>query len=300
MPLGAIYALATLSAWCFYILADRIRRETYDELKRCLVNRYPEKDIRRITIRSFKIYMKRHFENLFLGRLTGDFIKKIVHIDGIEHLDNALAKGKGAIILLSHFGSFLMIPPALGFWGYRVNQIAGPPIFKGNRSIHKRIFEVRAQEYNSLPVTFIRSDESMPLAIRALKNNELAAIAFDGREGSKWIPVRFFGQTAYFAPGPVKLSKISGATILPTFIVRQKDNTHKLIIESPFELRNDENRKEFLSVNIQRLAEIFEDYIARYPCHFGMIFQITKERAEKGIIDTPFFQGVKGQRTERQ
>lgn len=291
MPLRIAYLFATLSAWGFYIFAGRIRRETHDELRRCLSSRYPEKSFWRMTLQSFEIYMKRNFENLFMGKLTADVTGEIIHIEGIEHLDSALKRGKGVILLLSHFGSFLLILPALGFRGYRINQIGGPPQLKHHRPIHQRIFEMMEQEYNSLPVTFFRSDKSMYSVIRALKNNELVAVAFDGREGNKWVPVKFFGQTAFFAPGPVRLSRTTGATILPTFIIRQRDNTHKLVIERPFELKDDGATNEgFLSANIQRLAEVFEGYITRYPCHFGVIFQRTRERAEKGSVSMPFFQ----------
>jgi len=56
------------------------------------------------------------------------------------------------------------------------------------------------------------------------------------------------------------------------------------------QLEQCEDSKEFLSKNIQRLSKIFEEYIVRYPCHFGMVFYVLKDQDDKGIIETPFFQ----------
>lgn len=287
LPLNVTYFLASVSASCFYILAGSIRRRTYEELKMCLGNYYTEKDIRRINRRSFEMDIKRRFEELILGKFTKDTVEKMLSIEGLEHLEHALSKGKGVIILLSHFGSFLMVLPAIGFKGYKINQIGGPPMLKHHRSIHKRIFRLREREYSVLPVTFLRSDKAIKSVVNALKRNELVAIAFDGREGNSWIQVRFFDRTAYFAPGPVKLATITGATILPTFIVRQKNNTHKLVIEEPFELEHYEGKEQTIAINIQRLAKIFEGYILRYPCHFGIILSILRDRANKGIVSKP-------------
>ena len=282
-PLKLVYFLATMVADCFYTVAGEIRTTIYRELSRCLGTRYTTKDIKRITKRSFEIYVKMHFENLLLGKLTKKSVERMVSVEGVEHLDLALSKGKGAIVLLSHFGSFLMVLPALGFMGYRINQLGSPPvlILKHHGLIHR----IKEKAYSNLPVTFLRSDRALMPAIEALKKNEILAVAFDGREGRSWVPTRFLDQTFLFSPGPIKMAMITGAPILPTFIVRQKNNTQRLIIESPFEFEPMEHKKEFVSVNVRRLAKVFEQYILRYPCHYGMVLRTTRDRE----VDRPLF-----------
>lgn len=284
LPLRIIYIVASISAFYFYLFAGSIRKSIYKELKRHIGNLYTKKEIRKFTRKSFEMDIKRRFEELIFGKLTKDLVDNMVSIEGIEYLKQALTRGKGAIILLSHFGSFLMVLAALGFRGYRVNQIGGPPILKHHRFIHKRIFEVRKQEYNNLPITFIRSDESMLSAIKALKNNELVAIAFDGRVGKQWIPVKMFNSVAMINPGPLKIAIKTGATIIPTFIIRNNDNTHRLILEPPFELEYTKDKEKMISTNLQKLAEIFEGYIQRFPCHYGIILQIMRDRVRRGVI----------------
>jgi KDO2-lipid IV(A) lauroyltransferase len=285
IPLKATYFLAHVCAQVLYLLAGKIRRRTSEELKRCLGKYYKEKEIRRITRRSFEMDVKRRFEELFLGNLTKETIEKMVSIEGLKNLEKTLVKNRGAIILLSHFGSFFLPLLALGFKGYKINQLGGPPILKNHRSIHRRIFEVRKDYYRTLPVTFIRTDKSILQAVKALKNNEIVAIAFDGREGRKWSRIKMFNREAIVSPGPIRIAMKTGAAIIPTFIIRNNNNTHRLIFESPFELDYHNDEEKMLTINLQRLAEIFEDYIKKYPCHYGMILEIMKERAQKGIIE---------------
>lgn len=43
----------------------------------------------------------------------GQALARLVEIRGREHLEMALAQGKGAIMCTAHFGSFLAIPSLL-------------------------------------------------------------------------------------------------------------------------------------------------------------------------------------------
>jgi lauroyl/myristoyl acyltransferase len=288
LPAKLLYCIAVLCSYGLYYGSAKIRALTYRELKNCLGDQLGERELRKAVRRSFEMDMKRRCEELMLGRLTKGAVEKMVAIEGLEHIDAALAKGKGVIILLSHFGSYLMVLPALGFRGYRINQIGGSPDLKHHRPIHRRIFESREKECSRLPVQFMRSDSDVRAVVRALQKNELVAIAFDGRAGKDWVKTKFLGRTAYVGQGPVRFAAITGAAILPTFIVRNKDNSHKLIIEKPFELEGFDDKATFISVNIQKLATIFAEYIRKYPCHFGTILSIHRRRADSNIAEKPF------------
>ncbi len=281
IPLKLLYQMASLCAYGFYFFAGE-KKMMIEELQKIFKDKSSE-EIKQIAMQSFVMYFKRQVENIIYGRLTKGYLEKMVSIEGIENLKNAVGEGKGVIILLSHFGSHLLVLPALAFKGYRINQIAGPPVVE--RPINQKIFEIRKRDSTRLPITFLSSDQSLRSVFKALKNNELVAIAFDGRVGNKWIPVKMFNMKAMVSPGPVRIAIKTGATIIPTFIIRNSDNTHRLILEPPFELEFYEDEERILSANLQRLAEIFERYIQRFPCHYGMILQIMRERARSGVID---------------
>ena len=91
-----------------------------------------------IARKSIQLDIQRRVEELILPCLNKESIARLVTIEGEEYLKQAAAQQQGTIILLSHFGSFLTILPALGFKGYLVNQLGGTPTLKHHRGIHGR------------------------------------------------------------------------------------------------------------------------------------------------------------------
>jgi KDO2-lipid IV(A) lauroyltransferase len=217
-----------------------------------------------------------------MSKLTKIHLEKMVTIKGLEHLDIVLQDGKGAIIQLAHFGSFLLILPALGFLGYPINQLAGKPEVEFQRPIYKWIFELRKEDYAALPINFIHVDQSIRPVINALKRNELVAMALDGRDGNDFTTVQFMGRSANFLTGSLRLASVTGAQILPTFIVRQPDDSYRLTIEKPFVLEQYDNKHELLNKNMERLVALFEKYIIKYPDHFMMTIKVMSDKQKQG------------------
>lgn len=244
-------------------------------------------DALRIAKKSFEIYIKRNVENLFMGNLTKEYLDQIVTIEGIEHLNTALENEKGVIIQLAHFGSFMTILPALGFKGFTINQIVGKPEI--NRLVLKWMYETKVKENSGLPVKFLHVDQSVRPLIKALKNNELVAIALDGRDGKDWVTVPFLGRQANLSPGPVRIAALTGAAILPTFMIRQPDDTHRLILGKPLILEQNKDKQKFITTNMEKLAKIFGDYIQKYPGHFAMTINAIKRREDKNMVGMPLF-----------
>jgi KDO2-lipid IV(A) lauroyltransferase len=76
------------------------------------------------------------------------------------------------------------------------------------------------------------------------------------------------GQTVSVAPGPAILAKRTDAAILPLFIIRQPDNSHKIIIEPPVERVEDTSQDRSVVLLTMKLARIIESYIAQYPAQW--------------------------------
>lgn len=276
MPTRYVFYLGDFLGSLYYLYVRRRLLPICKELCRGSEGR-----AREIAVRSCRLYIKRQLEDLLVSRFSAEEARKIVSVVGIEHLDRALKRGKGVITLVSHFGSFRMILPALGYRGYRVNQLVGKAVLETVRRGKER-------EYSTLPVNIIRTDISIRPVINALKNNEIVVIALDGRDGEDWVKAPFLGRTANFASGPVRLAAITGAVLLPTFIVRNDDETHRMIIEKPFDLENIADKNGIVRVNMAELVKPFEKYIYDYPCHFAMTIKVHEERYEKGIHAVPF------------
>lgn len=287
LPMDVNYAVARFVSLVFYIVSGKRRRSVYDEVRRLFGPLADEKSIRRITRKSFDIYLKRQVENLLFGLLTKDELDRISVIEGLENIDKSLERGNGVIMLLAHFGSMLLPLPVLGYRGYKVLQVGGRPLLEKS-PLHKKLFELRSRETDKMPFKFVQTDRYLGPIVRELKNNGIVVIAFDGRTGNKWIPIKIMGRMAQFSPTPFRLAISSGAAIVPTYVVRGKDNRHRIIFEPPMELKILDDEEETLKVNTEEYAKIFERYVSNYPCHFAMILHDVAEEARMGL-NRPLF-----------
>ncbi|OGW37834.1 MAG: hypothetical protein A2Y97_04050 [Nitrospirae bacterium RBG_13_39_12] len=295
LPIKLVNLMGQLGGLALYAFSRKKRAIMTEELSFLFSHSSSlnQKEIKKMVYRGLQIFSKRQMENLFWGKMSPQLINRMITIEGIAHLEKALQNKDGAILLTAHFGSQQIAPLVLGFKGYKVNIMAGPPLIEKQTPIHGKIFKSRSKESKRLPINFITLDRSKRHLFRALRNNEILYIGFDGREGVNWIPVDFFNHKAFFSPGPIKLSLKTRAPILPTFIVRQKDDTHRLIIEPPFELELAEDEKKTLTLNTAKFAKIFEEYISKYPCHYAMTLMRMKELMQEGALESSLFQGHK-------
>lgn len=293
LPLMSRYAVAHFLARLLYPFARKEIQKTLNRLAVDCAQPWSGKDLEKAGVEGFDIYVKRHFEDLFMGSLSTEDVANTFEIKGLDHLEKGLEQGNGVILQVAHFGSFRMVLPALSFRGYRVNQIVGVPELKHHRHIHRRMFEAIKAEDGHLPVRFIHPHRSIRPAVRALKANEILVIALDGRDGKDWVCVPFLGRSANLSPGSIRLAQLTGAMLLPTFMIRQSSNCQTLILEPPVILETHRDQKIFRRRNMHKLARIFEKYILDYPSHFVMTLTELRRRSQKGIIDTPLFNDEK-------
>ncbi len=285
--LPLLYALMNLGTTPYYLLSGAKRRILREETELLFGSRLGRDEKEQIARESVRMYLKRQAENLLFGRLTRSMLDRMTVIEGLEHIDRALGRGRGVILLLNHFGSFLLPLPVLGFKGDRVNQVTGKVLSRN--TLADLIWRLRKREADRLPIQFIGVASFLRPVYDALRKGEIVAIAFDGREGKRWIPVKFIERTALFSPGPMNLARKTGAAIIPTFVVRRPDDRHRIIFMKEFDLTQTSDAEEALTIDTKRYAAILEDYVLRHPDHFGATLLDARRNAERGVI-APLFE----------
>lgn len=269
----ALYAFARCVAKLGYRIAAKQRKVALESLKIAFSSEKSPEQIEQIARDCFAYLAKSGLELLYLlGR--PDLLKRSIEISGKEYLDNALRKGKGVILVSAHFGNFPLILAKLSFEGYKV---AGIMRYMRDERAEKIFVELR----RGMGIKTIYSqprkacvDES----IRTLRNNELLFIPLDQNFGTAGVFVDFFGQKAATATGPVILAQRTEAAILPCFILRNPDDTHRIIFEPPIEFKKGASDKETVIINVQQITNIIEAYIRKYPAEWGWIHRRWKSR----------------------
>ena len=121
-------------------------------------------------------------------------------------IDEALARGKGLIIVTAHFGAF---------------DIAGvlvaarmPLAVIADSFTDPRMDQMIQSQRSSFGLSVIRAEKSPRPILRALKDNQAVAIVADrplpAGEGT---PITFFGARCYVPSGPAQLALLSGAAM---------------------------------------------------------------------------------------
>ncbi len=109
-----------------------------DQLKTLLPGVTPQQ-LDKILIQAMRNFRKDLLEIWTFPAMTQQRINSMVTFTGKEHLDAALAKGKGAVICLAHFGSWKIILPALAYNGYKVHQSLPIPMYLYEKMSHTHI-----------------------------------------------------------------------------------------------------------------------------------------------------------------
>jgi lauroyl/myristoyl acyltransferase len=183
--------------------------------------------------------------DLMLTRGQARPLGKLVEIRGREHLDAALAGGKGAILCTPHIGSYICAHSLIHANGYPVTTIGRwwwhyPP---GGFSVMLRMWDFvyarRVLRHRHGP-----NIEPWPgrfqVAVQAanvLYDNEVVTLCSDApplyAEMPRAIEVPFLGRQARLVPGVVPLAQLTGATVLITSIHRSPDYRHQVLEISP-------------------------------------------------------------------
>jgi len=114
--------------------------------------------------------------------------------------------------------------------------------------------------------------------ISTLRENGIVFIPIDQNFGTGGVFVDFFGRKAATATVPVVLAQRTKAALVPCFIIRQADDTHRIVFEKQLELIESKDSAQTITVNIQRLTDIIEKYIREYPAEWSWIHRRWKSQ----------------------
>lgn len=179
--------------------------------------------------------------------------------EGIEYLDEVLEKGKGAVLLASHFGNWELLSAYLSTKGYRGAIIVRRLYF------HKYDdFIVKLRKKFGVKVVY--RDESPKKLLKVLKNGEMLGILADQDvDSANGVFVNFFGKPAYTPTAPVKFAMASGVELVPAFMIRKSDDSYKLVVEKPITLSREGDKTKSIQKYTQLWTDILEKYVRQYP-----------------------------------
>ncbi len=251
----------------FYLLMRRARRAVKRNLEVIGRGRFSPQEVSRLARRAFRNYGQYLLDYMVIHRITPSNKDKVIEGEvGAEYMAQALREGKGAICITPHLGNWEMGGLLLAFRGGTLNVLS-----LDEPDPRTKAFRGRFRHSKGIRELYIRGGAEDPFStielVKALRSNEIVAMLGDRENSPHAIEVDFFGRKTRFPPGVGMLAMITGAPVLPVFVVMEGSWKYRGIIEKPiyFDGSRRGERERVIREGMQKIARVFEDYIRRYP-----------------------------------
>ena len=268
LPLEAFFLSCKAMALIHFSINKKGKSSVIRNIERAFGLSGMKINLHKCTLRYFQMHYIDRLWIFLLPKLTKENIGTFHRIDGIHHVDDALKKGGGCILMHGHFGPTQMPLFELGLRGYHITQI-GYHAMDLSYIGQKIALKIRQRYEGMIPAKIIFANQFLRPILSALRNNEVVMTAGDGTGGGrfigKYIPLSFLGTTMLFPTGPMALAHKTGTPILPVFTVNKGDKKYTTIIEDPLLLQWSGDREQDLISNTQLFVNRLESYVMRYP-----------------------------------
>lgn len=218
--------------------------------------------LRKIVRGMFRNNVRNYLEAFTLPYIRTETIVKSVQPEGIEHLEAALARGKGVLLFSAHFGPFDYLSQWIVAKGY---QLAIPvEHLKDQRILDLMLRLRRSHGVQYVPLT---GNSTMRKMLSALRSNQIVLITADRVVQGESVEVPFFGAAARLPLGPVQLAQRTGATLVGAFGWRTSP-TGELPMEGkfvPLSLRFPEEQRTNIDTLMGGIVETLEQIIGAHP-----------------------------------
>ncbi|MGB2981052.1 MAG: lysophospholipid acyltransferase family protein [Candidatus Zixiibacteriota bacterium] len=259
IPYRLALALGSFLGWLAFDIFRVRRKVTLINLRNSMGRR--KDGLAGIGRRAYRNFGKSMVEYLLFPSLDKEKIEQMVEFEGAEHWDETLKKGKGAILVTGHFGSWELMGAATSQRGYPVDFLVGEQ--------HNVLVDNLMNDYRrSMGIGIIKMGAAAKGVIRALKNNRFVAMLSDQDAGSDGAVVEFFGRPASTPKGPAAFALKMDAPIVMAFIIRESARKQKVIIEKAIFGEKTRDKQEDIRRLTQAYTRVLEEYVRKYPDHW--------------------------------
>jgi KDO2-lipid IV(A) lauroyltransferase len=182
---------------------------------------------------------------------NGRALARLVEIRGQEHLEAALAAGKGAVICIGHFGSHGSFPSVLGVNGFPITAVDNSKSNFSVSFIQQLLWRLHLVKQKPRPRHLHRpnieprmgSVEAAMSMAEVLRANEVIVIAIDvpvaPQDRPHAMPVEYLGRRISLLPGGVSIAEHTGSAVLVAVALRAPNWRQQVLELTPVPLNGD-------------------------------------------------------------
>lgn len=232
-----------------------------------------ERDIRKV----YRVSSRNWADLLITPKRTveqfdSDFI---VTPGSLSNLDDAIALGKGVVIITAHVGAFDYLGHFLHAHGYKLTIVTG-------RTTARIVFD---------GVTYLRQSNGLALveatasgvrkAIQTVMQGNCAVIVTDRDFFQNGVPVTFFGDETTLPPGAVRIARDTGASIVPVFGMRV-GNRQRITIHPGFTIPKTSDGATDVKTGMDQMVSVMETALQEAPDQWVMFQSVWPLERDEG------------------
>lgn len=230
--------LAGMPPWLGYALADAAtglhwwafpaRRRAVLANLAVILPRASVADRARIGRRMVRAYNRMMFEFFRLPHLSRERLLASIEVSGREHFEQAIARGRGVLLVSTHLGNWELGGVMIAQWGHPLHAVAGVQL---SRWLSSAVRESKSD----LSLHTISPQDGFRKILRALDRNEPVALMVDGDVYTQGHMVDWFGRPTPFPAGPGTLAQRTGALVVCGYCVRTAPGRFRVVFEPPID-----------------------------------------------------------------
>jgi len=207
----------------------------------------------------FRHVLRNYYDTFRLPAMCDAEILDTVVLHGRNHLQSALADGRGAILVTAHVSSVALAAQALALaerGGTVVVEPVEPP----------ELLDLMLRVRGSHGLTYRTLGAGLFGELTAtLRQNALVFLVADRDVGGSGAVMPFFGRPTRLPTGPALLALRTGAPIVPTYVSRRRDGRLDGVVGRPLEVRRTGDRRADVLAISRLVAARLEYHIGSYP-----------------------------------
>lgn len=219
LPRACSYGLGHVGTWLAYHFMRDGTRALIDNL-RVVRPGSAEADLKRLALLTYRSYARDTIDFIRSLRMNRAQLPPMVAAPGGNRLEEILGQRRGVIVVGGHFGNW-----ELG--GVALRLMYGCPLTVVAKSEASPVVaRFRRRMRDSLGIETLEIGQMLETALqirRLLAGNGIVAMLLDRPIGRDRVEVTFFGRPTGFLRSPAMIGYLSGAPLLPAFMIRQTD-----------------------------------------------------------------------------
>jgi len=272
-------AIGAAAGTLLYALLTARKRVALDNLRAAFEDRCTPRQYRRILREMFQNFGRTFMEIAAIPRIDRAYIDRWVPPSpgSREHMESALAKGKGVVLITGHFGNWELSSISGALYGY-------PTLVLAREQGWPKLNQLLIRYRESKGCKVVTKGFAVRELVQGLKEKKIIGILSDQDAGKRGTLAPFFGRLASTASGAVELSIRTGAPIVPIFIVRKSGPAHELVAEEPLVVPEQGTEEERVKAGVAAYLQVLERRIRRNPAQWLWLHRRWKSTPQRRIL----------------